>query len=647
MATYCIPTLGGVPGSNAGFDWWTGSQPDPAPLPPDTLQYSPDNPDWLRSFSLSEGNGANRDYTFRALQGFVGPTKYLLLSFLVRVSTQELTISRVNFLLGTSPNYVAIQATLKNAATRRAGHQNDNFFSYRIQGCSVNAGNISANGAPDSDDAQFETTSRMWVDVVAPGRQLQTKWAFQVAIPLGVNWTSKNLFVPNTAGSKFKFWYEVFNSTAPNAATLHQMTGVPLKAHTVDANEVIPDPTNHAPGEIDLLNEANLLEMSTDLGGTCTAGVTLNSSQIGTRNQNNTPRGNPWTIQLDLGKAYPPNIGGYNTSHTPDVTQAANRNMFFATPTLNGANAAFLRARFSLANWGSQLTTTTANSWRPIPGLEDVHHDGTDMRHVWPNPGEDLSVGQPGSYLTPLVRNINAYLNAVFGGGLPPAGSQNPHQCMLVELSSTDPSVIITTSSTYANMNVADASVFRRHAAISVEGLAPISAKPRDVYLYLQTYNMPTVVKPRPNDDRRTGGPSGLAMMKQTAVGGTQRPPEIEDIAEFHPTYTVHCYHDTGEIGKREDGTTFLILRPQTAFGYFVVHEGPLVGWDSRIYGAEKLTEFSYVIRVPNGKSVFIETALQAREKADQAPLPDDRVPPPPKGKGCLAGLLGIFMKNP
>jgi len=641
MATYCIPTLGGVPGSNFDFDWWTGSA---AAEPPDTLQYSPDNPDWLGSFSLSEGNGANRDYTFRALQGFVGATEYLLLSFIVRVSTQELTISRVNFLLGQSPNYVAFQATLKNAAARRAGTQDANFFSYRIQGCSVNAGDISVNGNPDIDDAQFETTSRMWVDVTAPGRRLQTKWAFQIAIPLGVNFTSKNLFIPKTAGSKFKFWYEVFNSTAPNAATLHQMTGVPLKAHTVDANEVIPDPTNHLPGEIELLKEANLLEMSVDLGGTCTQGVNLNSSQIGTRNQNNTARSNPWTIQLDLGKQYPPNVGGYNTNHTPDVTLAQNRNMFFATPTLNGANPAALRARFSLANWGSQLTTTTANSWRPIPGLEDIQHDGVDMRHVWPNPGEDLSTG-PTGFITPLVRNINAYLNAVFGGGSPPVGSQSPHQCMLVELSSTDPSVIITNSSTYANMNVVDASTFRRHASISVEGLTPISAKPRDVYLYLQTYNMPSVVKPDPNSDRQTGRPPSLAMMN-SAVGAAPRPTDIEDLAEFLPTYTVHCYHDTGEVGKRDDGTKYLILRPQTAFGYFPVHEGSVVGWDSRIYGAEKLTDFSYVIRVPNGKSAFIETALQAREQVGQPELPPDGEVKPPDGcKGCLAAIICFFKK--
>ena len=74
-----------------------------------------------------------------------------------------------------------------------------------------------------------------------------------------------------------------------------------------------------------------------------------------------------------------------------------------------------------------------------------------------------------------------------------PADAQNSHQCMLVELSSADSSVVLTRSSIYVNMNVTRASVVREPARISIEGLAPTSSPPRDVYLYVQTFNMPKI----------------------------------------------------------------------------------------------------------------------------------------------------------
>lgn len=643
--TYCVPSLGALPDSALTFDWFTAG-------PVDTLQYSPDNPLWIGAFSLSEGNGANRDYVFRTNRGNIGGQQYLFLSFLIRDSDLDINgADRINFLLGNSPNYVAIQAKLASASSTIAGTENAGIFSYRVQSCTANGmGQIIATPGASTNEADMEATGRMWVDVTAPGRNLHTAWAFQLAIKLGANWSSKNLNLP--ASGTFKFWYELRVSTAPATSTLYQMTGVPANVHTTSSLQLVPQLNDPNDVTVTPLLESQLLELSTS-GAGCTAGVALSYSNIGTRNPDNTPRANTSTIKLDLGQAYPPNmaVGAgplYPEAHVPVVNQPQFQNMFFAAPTFpGGTNTAALRARFSLANWGSQIMVGA--SWTPIPGLGDVAFSGADIHQVWPS-------GVADAFTTNLVQNINKYLNSTAKGTPMPASAQNPHQCIYVELSSTDPNVIITSSSAYHNMDIASASTFRRYAEISVKGLKVVNAaKPRDVYLRLQTFNMPKVVD---NDDRgggdftHGGNKSPFASASSTGQG---RPPEVEDVIAFQPTYAVHCYHDTGEQYALENGTKVKVLRPQTAFGYFAVHDGPLHGWESRIYGAEKITDNVYILRVPNNGVKLIETVLQARESAQDTPLPETGPEPPQPGegggggdnKGCLGGLFGIFKKKP
>jgi hypothetical protein len=375
-----------------------------------------------------------------------------------------------------------------------------------------------------------------------------------------------------------------------------------------------------------------MLDMST-AGAGCTDAVRLTGwSNVGTRAvPGGAARPDITTLKLDLGKPYPPNIGGYNVSQIPDVAGLEHRNRFFAIPTLpaglSGPQKAALRATFSLANWGSQYSDATASSWRPIPGGTDTLFDVAtgECGFIWPTVLD--------SFVTTLVQNINKYLNAEFAGTTFPATAQNPHQCMLAELSSEDPTVIITQSSVYQNMNVTNASTFSRSASISVVGAPPISAQPRDVYLYVQKFNMPNIV-------RRDERPPRVTFGKDNFSFAASRGPQfndVEDIAAFVPTYTVHGYIDTGKKLELEDGRKVAILRPQTAFGYFVLHDGNLFGWETRLYGALKLAEDFYVIRVPNNGSAYVETAIQARESANEKPLPETRLP-----GGCLFFLLRL-----
>ncbi|HEU4881804.1 MAG TPA: hypothetical protein VFT45_06155 [Longimicrobium sp.] len=605
MPTYCVPDISGVPGSNpAEFDWWTVA------VDPNSLRFSPENPDWLGSFSLSEGVGANRHLHFRVLRGDVGGQPHLFLSWVMRASDNQLAIDRLNVVLGDGTNYVALQVRLNTGASTVAGTQNAGTFTYRLHSCAVSGGGvITTTGVATTDGAALETTGRMWVDTTSPQRQLHTRWGFQLAIPLGAAWAPTALNIP--LSDAFKLWYEAWASVGMNAVPYDTFTA-PVGVQTTSVFEIVP-----ATGTP--LNTSHMLDMTTAAAG-CATGVELNWGSVGVRNVDGTARP-PGQIQLDLGKAYPPNNAPYNTSHTPNVALPQFQNQFFAVPAniagLSVAQREALRARFSLANWGSQYSTGTASSWRPVPGGEDVNYTTAngEARFVWPTVAD--------SYTTTLVRNINKFLN---GGVLPPE-AQNPHQCMLVELSSTDPTVVITRSSVYTNMNVASASTFRRLAEISVVGLDPIATPARDVYLYLQTFNMPKVVKD--GDGRPSLGNQGFLNDSHatfSAVGSQERPREVEEVAAFYPTYIVHAYHDTGRKLKLEDGSQVPILEPQTSFGYFMQHAGDLVGWETRIYDAEKISETLYRLAVPHKGSRYVETAIQARESASEPPLPPDGI---------------------
>lgn len=635
MPTYCVPALSGVPGSSATeFEWWT--------TPPDgSLRYYPENPNWLGAFSLSQGVGANRHLHFRALRGGVAGQPYLFLSWVMRVSAMQPGIDHLNVVLGDGTNYVAFQVLLETAASTVAGRQDgpSPAYSYQVHSCSVGAsGEITVNNpALAVDGAALETTGRMWVDVASTQRLLESKWAFQLAIPLGVVWSPTALNLP--VSGAFKLWYAAWASISTSHTTMYP----PMEwAEDRDIEFDV------APADLRL---SDFLDMSTGSSG-CTPGVTLEWGNVGVRNPDGSSRPSPSQIRLDLGQDYPPNlaVGGgpsYDESHTPNVSAPQFQNQFFARPTLppglSTAQQEALRARFSLANWGSQYSTPTASSWRPVPGGEDTNFmtAGAEMRFVWP------AGAAADAYTTTLVRNINRYLNAVAAGGSIPAGAQNPHQCMLVELSSTDPTVVITRSSIYQNMDIVDASVFRRHAEISVVGLDPIAPTARDVYLYLQTFNMPKVVKGQGGTSPIRGPREGFAAGRPSSSN------EVEDVAAVQPTYVVHAYHDTGKELTLRDGRRVGILRPQTSFGYFVRHEGDLHGWETRIYGAEKIADDLYRVAVPNNGSVYVETAIQARESASVTPLPPDgaradwctRLADRLESMGILGRLLAMIVR--
>ncbi len=50
------------------------------------------------------------------------------------------------------------------------------------------------------------------------------------------------------------------------------------------------------------------------------------------------------------------------------------------------------------------------------------------------------------------------------------------------------------------------------------------------------------------------------------------------------PTYVAHVWHDTGRV-KKVNGRNVKVLAAAPSFGYYVSHDGPLVGWRFGVAG--------------------------------------------------------------
>jgi hypothetical protein len=315
-----------------------------------------------------------------------------------------------------------------------------------------------------------------------------------------------------------------------------------------------------------------------------------------------------------------------------------------------------LLATFRMANWGSQPDwddpVLAAQLWQPIRGGTDVPNGGTiannadgDNTFTWQldtSPGE-LPAFAP-QVGTPAKRN---------------------HQCILVQLKPgpTSGSINFINDSLYANFDVVPASTFERDAEISVKTLGQLGAAPdRDVYLWVETLNMPTTTTPDEERRRRAEVEGDIAKRREAVSkeippgsppedgegGGGDGPidhvprkgegtpewlqPMPEDVKRLEPSYRVHVWHDTGDTVTEENGSVRKVLKAQTSFGYLVEHSGPLYGWAPQLTGPG-LTELApnfYRLRIPAESTADVHTKIVAHEK-------------PPKKGGCIPAILAFL----
>ena len=399
-------------------------------------------------------------------------------------------------------------------------------------------------------------------------------------------------------GSPFKMWFEVKVTTTDAAGSYFHIWPGTIATHS--AALTVPDPGTW--------NAARVGSGPED--ATCSAGVWIDSTHFGTTNP-----------------------GGSNLIEWTVPPAAPFENTFFAAP-MNQTGATIqadqLHAKFRLAEWGSQP------DWNDVP----------DPTQLWTAilPGLDDVQGPP---LTPVPDGTNANLTKgwTMTAATQPAitdftsGARRPHQCMLVELSGAG--FDFGRQSCYRNMDVGPASEFVREAQISVKGLDPIGASThRNVYLFVQALNMPATVEPAPAGSTSGGQPTSTvgaaagAVPRSYYVQGNAKDggelPSGWEIAHTVPTHMVHVFRDSGEVYEEDDGSHRPVLQPQTSFGVFIEHSGPLYGWDHTLEGnLEQLAPNFYRVRVPNGGAVKVTQRVTALEQ--------------PRKKGCLPWLLALF----
>jgi hypothetical protein len=185
------------------------------------------------------------------------------------------------------------------------------------------------------------------------------------------------------------------------------------------------------------------------------------------------------------------------------------------------------------------------------------------------------------------------------------------------------PGLTFLNNSVFRNMEFVQASDFVREASISILGLKPIKATPRDVYLLVNTKNMAAYYDTNWGAvyDRLFGTPTDRNPQKTHAVLA-----QLSSLQQREnlPTYHVYVFHDMNKhvtVDKKD----FLILHAQSSFGYYVLPHGKYNGWTNSLSGAKQIAPNYYRVAVANNGVAKVVTKVSAVE-----------VNPNPKPNGCF-----------
>ena len=309
-------------------------------------------------------------------------------------------------------------------------------------------------------------------------------------------------------------------------------------------------------------------------------------------------------------------------------------NTFHARPTNGTGNpqgVGAIKARFRIADWGSAIGDSP--SWSTVPGCGAATQAGSTS--VAQGGQWDLSCAWNGTgNLSPTEQCSFDPTDFSTCSPMPPPHYE--HQCILVDLTAVTGPFLFSPASDYRNFDFVHASTFTRDARIAILGLPSLGAPLRDVYVSVETKNMPAVVEGTggqaggdgkaqgrdvldPAVRKRLELPDGpidekTAARLQAMVTAGQL--AFADVEKIMPTYLVHVWHDTGT----KNGAGAKIIEAQPSFGYFVSHDGALTGWQHQLVGqGVTLTPMPsshnfYRLSIAEGGSAVVTTTITAVE---------------------------------
>lgn len=413
-----------------------------------------------------------------------------------------------------------------------------------------------------------------------------------------------------------------------------------------------------------------------EIGTACTAGMSLSSADIGVAPIAAPDTDPTATLTRKICAADP----------CPASTPGGNPENIFRATIRNVDTSAGLadwevRARFRFADWGSTVTNRKYGPWKEIAttpvGTAILTGPDTPLTGTngWYWQDED-----DGAAANSVVIDYQCDKGA--GTYCPTLSNPaNNHQCLLVELGQPPTGTReIGTTAVYTNMQFVSLSTVDQQATISVQGLKDMTgvAKDRDVYLYVQTENMPAHQReplwlpseqmamaaklaqnptplPLPEAKAQPGRrPARAAAMQpkvdpkaaeakrkliaeragriaatakkigDVRVSSTLAMSQTQLLDEVWPTYRIRPYYDTGDK-QVIDGQTVPVLAPMVPFGYHMSHDGPFYGFTHALQAVDpgvvltKLSDYWYKVTVKSEGAVHLRTIVTAEEKPVQA----------------------------
>jgi hypothetical protein len=597
----CIPPPGYVAGLSGAPRWWDGKDQNGVLIPSYDFSDPQWDPRWVGARADGYGGGTTDDARFRAQFNSENGKTYLYLSWFVNVAP-TFSPQNTSVYLGLSPvpgngnanptatiiqaTFVADTGNVANASTDGA-QANPATLTAAKWGVSLVQGNASAGFtspptppawfSDTSDPLSFVNTARAWANPLN-----NHQWAINFRIPIDPSGTS-GVNIGST--SNFKIWYYIqpdLELTGGNIGFIPYTwprTGADVTAYVVTtgiSGTQYPDPNTWS--------DASLQDPKSE--ATCLNGVALGDDQIGTTNMPSS--------------AIDPNAS----------------NTFFAAPSNYGpgVNPNVIKARFRIANWGSQVGDLTATSWQDIPNLNAVTDTlgipaGTSSSPTHGNITATLNFTDSTQPNFPAVHDLHCQIVGKSGfdiGGKHVNGDNScpnatptlePHQCILVSLTGNNVDFVRDIAFHNMDFSVVD---FAQRADISIKGL-PAMGNGRDVFMFLELRNMPGF----PTIGSGVPLPSG----RPSLSGSGARQPNAFDAAGVIPSYVVHSYYDTGK-SVTINGVKHSLYQPLTSFGYFIQHTGLFFGWQPSMEGAAPVRPLTYKVTVPNDSAVKINTTI-------------------------------------
>jgi opacity protein-like surface antigen len=593
----CIPLANGVPGTTTfqhAPNWWDNVPGFPL------FNTAIDDPQWRGAVShtYSLAVGTTEEVRFRALHRPESGTEFLYLSWHVKTALDVANLNNNLLWVGfRNPagggTDVAFKIALNVTSNQTAAGPAEFSPAITVKAFTASDTSWAPYAGVPSIPAWLNTTTKVWIT------NSPKSFAIHMRIPMTAS-TDLNNGV--NIANPFQMWFElrVKSPSNPNGFVTYKWPRA-----IADMNAILDTPppvlgwgdfrlTSATPESPDPMCPTN--------------GVAIRPEDIGTTNAD--------PLQINI--------------LTP--------NTFFAKPRNQTPSAVNnIRARFRMANWGVHP------SWEDVPSPSTTLWADIASPGGVPPLGVSIPNGMQGNITVPFTLsgtcercqydvfyNANQAMCDAAVGCATTNNTRRTHQCLLVELSG--PGVTFLNDSVYRNMNFANASTFSEQADVDIRGLSLIAGNlGRDVYFYLETTNMPSVVSgggqnppgvsggvPTPS---RTTAPLDpkhrrskedqirATLNRQLAAGSTT----FEDLARSMPTLRVHAYYDSG-LRKTLNGVSHPILRPLIGFGYVVIHVGEVNGWKATLAGAQELAPDWYKIAVPNSGVATITTTIEALE---------------------------------